>query len=156
MSTSYIDAPAIEAALKAKGYTCWYEGFLHVFHVNLIGGYVLVAGFADGTLGCNIEDAKGELVLTELYETSTITGTAPASEIECWIAGQAHNMERRIIADALKRADERFWASVAESFPHIKTGDMDPWTDHIFATAQEVALRVWLEMNASAAAESKE
>ncbi len=51
------------------------------------------------------------------------------------------------VAEAVEKAREAFWASIAASYPEIKTGDMDPLEDWEIETAMETAVKRWVHNN---------
>lgn len=52
-----------------------------------------------------------------------------------------------VIADAVQKAEESFWSTIAEEFPEITTGDLDPMTSLHVNTAMNNAVRNWLNQN---------
>ena len=48
---------------------------------------------------------------------------------------------------ALIDADDSFWHSIAESYPEITTGDLSPSEHFQLSRSQEIAVKVWVEMN---------
>lgn len=51
------------------------------------------------------------------------------------------------INDALFDAGEAFWASVASSFPEVKTGDFSPSDTFKLEKAMKDAITTWLKEN---------
>lgn len=51
------------------------------------------------------------------------------------------------IADAIDTAAQAFWASVAESFPEVTTGDLDPETVDQLEREMGHAILTWLGTN---------
>jgi hypothetical protein len=51
------------------------------------------------------------------------------------------------ILEAVKKARDAFWASVAESFPEVTTGDMAPGDEVALEFATNEVLLVWLMYN---------
>lgn len=45
------------------------------------------------------------------------------------------------------RAEDAFWTAVAEAYPEISTGDLDPAASHALHTAMIQAVRAWLDAN---------
>lgn len=45
------------------------------------------------------------------------------------------------------RAEEAFWKAVAEQFPEIKTGDLDPMTSSKFSLSCHRVISEWLATN---------
>jgi len=48
---------------------------------------------------------------------------------------------------AVECATQAFWSSLAESYPHIKTGDIDPSRVKQLDLAAIRAARAWIETN---------
>ncbi len=48
------------------------------------------------------------------------------------------------IRDAAEKAQQEFWARLAEQFPEIKTGDFPPDADAVFSNACIAAASVWV------------
>jgi hypothetical protein len=46
-----------------------------------------------------------------------------------------------------QKADDAFWAVVADSYPEIKTGDLDPTTTGNLRLMMEEAIIIWLNTN---------
>ena len=55
------------------------------------------------------------------------------------------------LAEAVENANQAFWASVAASYPEIKTGEMDPYEDLDIDTAMEKAVKHWVHYNSQSA-----
>lgn len=51
------------------------------------------------------------------------------------------------IREALMEADLAFWDVIAEKFPEVKTGDLDPMTTMGLSAEQEKAVHEWLTLN---------
>lgn len=51
---------------------------------------------------------------------------------------------------ALQDAEDAFWASIAASYPEVKTGDLDPAMSVWFSNAAHVAGELWVETNKAA------
>lgn len=49
--------------------------------------------------------------------------------------------------DAITDANFEFWASIRESFPEIKSGDVDPSEVYLLTEAEKSALKAWLHYN---------
>lgn len=56
----------------------------------------------------------------------------------------------------LGEAIDAFWEKIADGYPEVKTGDLDPLSDHQFRASCEVALRAWLWSNVPAISEAWE
>lgn len=55
--------------------------------------------------------------------------------------------DQQKITAAVDDAMEAFWASVANSFPEAKTGDLDPGVDTHFSAAADKAVKAWVNSN---------
>lgn len=62
-------------------------------------------------------------------------------------------MDAERIKEALQKADEAFWASIVESFPEIKTGDLHVSDFIELQQAQQAAVKAWVEANSPSDAE---
>jgi len=51
------------------------------------------------------------------------------------------------IEDALDSAEDAFWASIASSFPDVKTGDFGPTESANLRKALRTAVNTWLKNN---------
>jgi hypothetical protein len=50
--------------------------------------------------------------------------------------------------DAVEVAIEAFWAVMVEKYPEIKSGDFDPWMEHLMIQQASEWLEHWLDCNA--------
>lgn len=56
------------------------------------------------------------------------------------------SIEQRL-QEAVRKANDAFWAEIATAYPEITTGDFGPGETHDFNTAQEQAVKTWLLLN---------
>lgn len=54
---------------------------------------------------------------------------------------------KKLMEEAVEKAEEKFWEAVAESFPEVKTGDFPPEASFAFGQACKSAVKLWLESN---------
>lgn len=55
--------------------------------------------------------------------------------------------DKKRLEDAVKNAEEAFWNSIAEDYPEITTGDLDPSTSIDLMLTMENAIDRWLIIN---------
>lgn len=55
--------------------------------------------------------------------------------------------DQKKLDQAVAYASYTFWEEIAKSFPHVKTGDLDPETETKLATVQKEAVLRWLQLN---------
>lgn len=65
----------------------------------------------------------------------------------CWLCVD----EDERLANALEKADAAFWSVIAEAYPEITTGDLDPFTVHGLCSEMESAVRAWITANSEEA-----
>ncbi len=53
------------------------------------------------------------------------------------------------IAEVVDRAEEAFWAVVADNFPEAISGDLDPGTVEMLKRTMRGTVRQWLRVNVS-------
>ena len=51
------------------------------------------------------------------------------------------------IRTAVNQAEEAFWATIAEFFPEITTGDLDPLTSYSLLEKMKETVTIWHEVN---------
>lgn len=51
------------------------------------------------------------------------------------------------IREAVRKARDAFWASIAESFPEVTTGDMSPGDDMALESGTNQVVATWLLWN---------
>lgn len=56
-------------------------------------------------------------------------------------------LQNQVLSNAVQEATDAFWASIAQSYPHIKTGDLDPGSASAFEELAEKTARSWLSFN---------
>ncbi|MGU4699121.1 hypothetical protein K6L09_20860 [Burkholderia cepacia] len=49
--------------------------------------------------------------------------------------------------EVVEKAEEKFWETVADLFPEVKTGDMAPEASFAFSQACKSAVKLWLQSN---------
>lgn len=47
----------------------------------------------------------------------------------------------------MEKAEEKFWETVSDLFPEVKTGDMAPEASFAFSQACKSAVKLWLQSN---------
>ena len=55
--------------------------------------------------------------------------------------------DKKRLEDAVRNAEEVFWNSIAEDYPEITTGDLDPSTSIDLMLTMENAIDRWLIIN---------
>ena len=72
---------------------------------------------------------------------------------ETFLSDKANNINEgktyssKEIADAVDTAEFEFWATIAQNFPEIKTGDFSPADTDKFYKAMIAAVTTWLKTN---------
>ena len=56
-------------------------------------------------------------------------------------------LSEEALKEIVEQAGDSFWATIACSFPEVKTGDFDPVASITFSTACIVAVKQWLSLN---------
>jgi len=57
------------------------------------------------------------------------------------------DLQNQVLSNAVQEATDAFWASISQSYPHIKTGDLDPGSVFALEQLAEKTVRNWLMFN---------
>lgn len=63
--------------------------------------------------------------------------------------------DEKRLSEATDKAEQAFWASIAESYPECTTGDLDPWVVHTLTEQMKTAARYWVRYNMPDEGETK-
>jgi hypothetical protein len=53
----------------------------------------------------------------------------------------------KLVERVAEVAEEAFWREVADQFPEIKTGDLNPYSATLFSLECERVIKEWIETN---------
>lgn len=154
---------AAHELLRAKGVraTWEYPGFINI-HIG--GNYTIVVGDVNESFGADLvrheEDGGGtdwdqdatdwEMPFTSTTEavTASLLDLIPVVKSMPQVAAAIAREQR--IADAVRKASDAFWESVATAFPEARAGDFSPEDTYAWDTACERAVRTWVGYNVPA------